>query len=98
MKKFFTFCNLNFQERFFGLLFLMFLCNTSLAQIVCRPSSQTNSQAGLLCVGLNVDSPGNAFDTAGLNTFATLTNAVGVGCFVEETLVLGQLREQAIRL
>ena len=68
----------------------MFLCNTSLAQIVCRPSSQTNSQGGLLCVGLNVDSPGNAFDTAGLNTFATLTNAVGVGCFVEETLVLGQ--------
>ena len=68
----------------------MFLCNTSLAQIVCRPSSQTNSQGGLLCVGLNVDSPGNAFDTAGLSTFATLTNAVGVGCFVEETLVLGQ--------
>ncbi|PAM95054.1 hypothetical protein B4N84_07135 [Flavobacterium sp. IR1] len=90
MKKIFTFSNLNFKERLFGLLFLIFLSSTSFAQTVCRPSSQTNSQGGLLCVGLNVDSPGNAFDTAGLTTFATLTNAVGVGCFVEETLVLGQ--------
>ncbi|OXA91151.1 Ig-like domain-containing protein [Flavobacterium hercynium] len=90
MKKIFTFSNLNFKERLFGLLFLMFLSGTSFAQTVCRPSSQTNSQGGLLCVGLNVDSPGNAFDTGGLTTFATLTNAVGVGCFVEETLTLGQ--------
>ncbi|KRD10149.1 hypothetical protein ASE21_10530 [Flavobacterium sp. Root901] len=52
--------------------------------------SQTNSQGGLLCVGLNVDSPANAYDSAGLTTFATLTNAVGVGCFVEETLTLNQ--------
>jgi gliding motility-associated-like protein/uncharacterized repeat protein (TIGR01451 family) len=52
--------------------------------------SQTNSQGGLLCVGLNVDSPANAYDSAGLTTFATLTNAVGGGCFVEETLTLNQ--------
>jgi len=52
--------------------------------------SQTNSQGGLLCVGLNVDSPANAYDSAGLTTYATLTNAVGVGCFVEETLTLNQ--------
>lgn len=73
MKKFFTFCNLNFQERLFGLLLLLFLSGTSFAQTVCRPTFQTNSQGGLLCVGLNVDSPGNAFDAAGLSTFATLT-------------------------
>ncbi|KRB55791.1 hypothetical protein ASD98_14150 [Flavobacterium sp. Root186] len=41
-------------------------------------------------MGLNVDSPANAYDSAGLTTFATLTNAVGVGCFVEETLTLNQ--------
>ncbi|OWU90625.1 hypothetical protein APR43_11630 [Flavobacterium sp. NLM] len=90
MKKKFTFCSLNFQKRLFGLLFLFLLCTNSFAQTICRPTSQTNSQGGLLCVGLNVDSPANAYDSAGLTTFATLTNAVGVGCFVEETLTLNQ--------
>ncbi|WP_073482199.1 gliding motility-associated C-terminal domain-containing protein [Flavobacterium sp. CF108] len=52
--------------------------------------SQTNSQGGFLCLGLNVDSPANAYDSAGLTTFATLTNAVGVSCFVEETMTLNQ--------
>ncbi|WP_291144694.1 gliding motility-associated C-terminal domain-containing protein [Flavobacterium sp. UBA7680] len=90
MKKKFIFCSLNFQKRLFGLLFLFLLCTNSFAQTICRPTSQTNSQGGLLCVGLNVDSPANAYDSAGLTTFATLTNAVGVGCFVEETLTLNQ--------
>ena len=90
MKKKFTFCSLNFQKRLFGLLFLFLLCTNSFSQTICRPVSQTNSQGGFLCLGLNVDSPANAYDSAGLTTFANLTNAVGVGCFVEETMTLNQ--------
>ncbi|WP_343697680.1 gliding motility-associated C-terminal domain-containing protein [Flavobacterium sp.] len=90
MKKKFTFCNLSFQKRLFGLMFLILLCTNAFSQTICRPVSQTNSQGGLLCVGLNVDSPANAYDSAGLTTYATLTNAVGVGCFVEETMTLNQ--------
>ena len=90
MKKKFSFCNLNYQKRLFGLLFLFLLCTNSFSQTICRPVSQTNSQGGFLCLGLNVDSPANAYDSAGLTTFATLTNAVGVGCFVEETMTLNQ--------
>ncbi len=76
--------------RLLGLLTLFFLCTNAFSQTICRPVSQTNSQGGLLCVGLNVDSPANAYDSAGLTTYATLTNAVGVGCFVEETMTLNQ--------
>ena len=90
MKKTFTFCNLNFQLRLLGLLFLLFISTNSFSQTICRPVSQTNSEGGILCVGLNVNSPANAFDSAGLTTFATLTNAVGLGCFVEETMTLNQ--------
>ena len=90
MKKNFTFCNLKLQKRLLGLLTLFFICTNAFSQTICRPVSQTNSQGGLLCVGLNVDSPANAYDSAGLTTFATLTNAVGLGCFVEETVTLNQ--------
>ncbi|MCD9576438.1 immunoglobulin domain-containing protein, partial [Flavobacterium soyae] len=90
MKKKFTFCSLNFQKRLFGLLFLFLLCTNVFSQTICRPVSQTNSQGGFLCVGLNIDSPANAYDSAGLTTFATLTNSVGVSCFVEETMTLNQ--------
>ncbi|WP_428229214.1 hypothetical protein [Flavobacterium sp.] len=91
MKKIFTFCDLNFQKRLFGLLLLFLLCSNAFAQTVCRPVSQTNSQGGVLCVGLNVTNPASAYDNdASLATYASLTNAVGVGCFVEETLTLNQ--------
>lgn len=90
MKKKFTFCNLKLHKRLLGLLTLFLICSNAFSQTVCRPTSETNSQGGLLCVGLNVDSPANAFDSAGLSTYATLTSVVGVGCFVEETLNLGQ--------
>ncbi|TCN59716.1 immunoglobulin domain-containing protein [Flavobacterium circumlabens] len=91
MKKIFTFCNLIPKKRLFGLLFLFLLCTNAFSQTVCRPVSQTNSQGGLLCVGLDIDSPASAYDNdAGLTTYATLTNAVGVGCFVQETLTLNQ--------
>jgi len=90
MKKKFTFCNLKLHKRLLGLLTLFLICSNAFSQTVCRPTSQTNSEGGLLCVGLNVDSPANAFDSAGLTTYATLNSVVGVGCFVEETLNLGQ--------
>ena len=91
MKKTFTFYDLDFQKRLFGLLLLFLLCSNTFAQTVCRPISQTNSQGGLLCVGLNVTNPASAYDNdASLATYASLTNAVGVGCFVEETLTLNQ--------
>ncbi|WP_281234230.1 gliding motility-associated C-terminal domain-containing protein [Flavobacterium gelatinilyticum] len=89
MKKKFTFCDLS-KKRLFGLLFLFLLCTNAFSQTICRPLSQTNSQGGLVCLGLDIDSPANAYDSAGLTTYATLTNAVGVGCFVEETLTLNQ--------
>ncbi|WP_347343848.1 gliding motility-associated C-terminal domain-containing protein [Flavobacterium sp. LC2016-01] len=53
--------------------------------------SQTNSQAGLLCIGLDVNSPALAYDNdPGLTTYATLQNAVGLLCMVEETMTLNQ--------
>jgi gliding motility-associated-like protein/uncharacterized repeat protein (TIGR01451 family) len=91
MKKNFTFCNLNYQKRLFGLLFLFLLCSNAFSQTVCRPISQTNSQSGLLCLGLDVDNPTRAFDNdPGLTTYATLQNAVGLICVVQETMTLNQ--------
>ncbi|MBL0737404.1 gliding motility-associated C-terminal domain-containing protein [Flavobacterium sp. GN10] len=91
MKKKFTFCNL-FQKRLLGLLTLFFICTNAFSQTVCRPVSQTNSAGGgLLCLGVDVNSPANAYDSAGLSTYATLTNGVAVlGCFAEETMTLNQ--------
>ncbi|WDF65168.1 Ig-like domain-containing protein [Flavobacterium sp. KACC 22763] len=92
MKKKFTFCNLNPQMRLLGLLTLFFICTDAFSQTICRPVSQTNSAGGgLLCLGVDVNSPANAFDSAGLSTYATLSNGVAVaGCFAEETLTLNQ--------
>ncbi|KAF2334500.1 immunoglobulin domain-containing protein, partial [Flavobacterium nitrogenifigens] len=91
MKKKITFCNL-FQKRLLGLLTLFFICTNAFSQTICRPVSQTNSAGGgLLCLGVDVNSPANAFDSAGLSTYATLSNGVAVaGCFAEETLTLNQ--------
>jgi gliding motility-associated-like protein/uncharacterized repeat protein (TIGR01451 family) len=92
MKKKFTFCSLNPQMRLLGLLTLFFICSNAFSQTICRPVSQTNSAGGgLLCLGVDVNSPANAYDSAGLSTYATLTNGVAVlGCFAEETLTLNQ--------
>jgi len=78
--------------RLLGLLTLFFICTNAFAQTICRPVSQTNSAGGgLLCLGVDVNSPANAFDSAGLSTYATLTNGVAVlGCFAEETMTLNQ--------
>ncbi|WP_427873168.1 immunoglobulin domain-containing protein [Flavobacterium sp. MMS24-S5] len=92
MKKKITFCSLNPQMRLLGLLTLFFICANAFSQTICRPVSQTNSAGGgLLCLGVDVNSPANAYDSAGLSTYATLTNGVAVlGCFAEETLTLNQ--------
>nr|WP_315223363.1 gliding motility-associated C-terminal domain-containing protein [uncultured Flavobacterium sp.] len=91
MRNYLKINNLNFQKRLFRLLFFLLLCTNAVAQNVCRPISQTNSEGGILCIGLNVDNPNNAFDVdAGLSTYATLNNAIGVGCFVQETLTFNQ--------
>ncbi|TDP00384.1 gliding motility-associated C-terminal domain-containing protein [Flavobacterium sp. 245] len=91
MKKIFTFCDLCVKKRLLGLLFLFLLCGNAFSQTVCRPVSQTNSQAGLLCIGLDVNSPTLAYDNdPGLTTYATLQNAVGLLCMAEETMTLNQ--------
>ncbi|KAF2081819.1 immunoglobulin domain-containing protein, partial [Flavobacterium sharifuzzamanii] len=92
MKKKFTFCNLYPQMRLLGLLTLFFICTNAFSQTICRPVSQTNSAGGgLLCIGVDVDSPANAYDGVGLSTYATLTNGVGLlGCVAEETMTLNQ--------
>ncbi|WP_295093449.1 gliding motility-associated C-terminal domain-containing protein [uncultured Flavobacterium sp.] len=91
MKKKFTFCDL-FQKRLLGLLTLFFICTNVFSQTICRPVSQTNSAGGgLLCIGVDVNSPANAYDSAGLSSYATLTNGVGLlGCVAEETMTLNQ--------
>ncbi len=78
--------------RLLGLLTLFLICTNAFSQTICRPVSQTNSTGGgLLCLGVDVNSPANAFDSAGLSTYATLTNGVAVaGCFAEETMTLNQ--------
>ncbi len=78
--------------RFLGLLTLFLVCTNAFSQTICRPVSQTNSTGGgLLCIGVDVNSPANAFDSAGLSTYATLSNGVAVaGCFAEETMTLNQ--------
>ncbi|WP_264537174.1 gliding motility-associated C-terminal domain-containing protein [Flavobacterium sp. N1736] len=90
MKKFFTFCDLLFQKRFFGLVFLLLIGNNVIAQTFCRPVSNTNSVSGI-CVGSSVTNPTAAYNNdAGLTTFTTLSTVVGVLCSAQETLVLNQ--------
>ncbi|WP_306353267.1 gliding motility-associated C-terminal domain-containing protein [Flavobacterium sp. '19STA2R22 D10 B1'] len=91
MKTYFTIKNLTVSQRFLGLLLLLMVFSNSYAQNVCRPTSQTNSQAGVLCIGMSIVDPGKAIDNdPTLTTYASLTNAVGLLCFVEETFVLNQ--------
>jgi gliding motility-associated-like protein/uncharacterized repeat protein (TIGR01451 family) len=89
MKKKLQIVNLNFQERLLGALFFLLLFSNSFAQNVCRPTSQSNSTGGFLCVGMSVTDPNAAFDTS-MSTYAALTNALGLACFAQETLTFGQ--------
>ncbi|OXA75585.1 gliding motility-associated C-terminal domain-containing protein [Flavobacterium aquidurense] len=89
MKKKFTFYDLIVKKRLFGLLFLLLFCSKNFAQTFCRPDSQTNSTGGLLCVGMSVTNPTNAFDTS-MTTYASITNTLGLACFAQETLHFNQ--------
>ncbi|PIF33989.1 gliding motility-associated-like protein [Flavobacterium sp. 9] len=89
MKKKFTFYDLIVKKRLFGLLFLLLFCNKNFAQTFCRPDSQTNSTGGLLCVGMSVMNPDNAWDSS-MTTYATISNVLGLACFAQETLHFSQ--------
>ncbi|MGO4773750.1 hypothetical protein ACEN2I_19020, partial [Flavobacterium sp. W22_SRS_FK3] len=89
MKKKLQIVNLNFQRGLLGALFFLLLLSNSFAQNVCRPTSQSNSTGGLLCIGMSVTNPNDAFD-ASMGTYASLTNAVGLACFAQETLTFSQ--------
>ncbi|MFH6996788.1 gliding motility-associated C-terminal domain-containing protein [Flavobacterium sp. FlaQc-57] len=89
MKKNFTFYDLIVKTRLFGLLFLLLLCNISFSQNFCRPTSHSIDTGGFLCVGMSVSTPEKAYDQD-LNSYATISTVLGLGCFAEETLVFGQ--------
>ncbi|WP_163396731.1 hypothetical protein [Flavobacterium limi] len=89
MKKKLQIFNLNFQKGLLGALFFLLLFSNSFAQNVCRPISQTNSTGGLLCAGMSVTDPNDAFDTS-MSTFATVSNVLGLACFAQETLTFNQ--------
>nr|WP_144213923.1 gliding motility-associated C-terminal domain-containing protein [Flavobacterium panacis] len=91
MKKNFTFFDLIRYKRSLGLLFLLLLCNKNFAQTFCRPVSNTNSVAGLACVGATLTNPTAAYDNdPSLTTYTSLNTLVGVLCTVEETMTFGQ--------
>ncbi|WP_228515071.1 hypothetical protein [Flavobacterium sp. MR2016-29] len=90
MKKTFTFCDLIYQKRLFGLLFLLLFCNNTFAQNFCRPTSHTSSSGGVCLGSTEINNPTFAYD-ASTSTYATLTNALGVLCFAEETVTFGQM-------
>ncbi|TDW52016.1 hypothetical protein EV144_101696 [Flavobacterium sp. 270] len=57
MKKKFNFYDLAFQKRFSGLLILLHECVNSLDKLFYGSMPKANSEGGLLCVSLNVNSP-----------------------------------------
>ncbi|WP_264529829.1 gliding motility-associated C-terminal domain-containing protein [Flavobacterium sp. N502540] len=90
MKKKFTFYDLLMKRRLLGLIFLLLFCNENFAQTFCRPISQTNSRAGVCLGTTEVLNPTFAYD-ANTSTYASLTNALGVLCSVQETVKFSQM-------
>ncbi|WP_369615737.1 gliding motility-associated C-terminal domain-containing protein [Flavobacterium sp. CFS9] len=90
MKKKFTFYDLLMKRRLLGLIFLLLFCNENFAQTFCRPISQTNSRAGVCLGTTEVLNPTFAYD-ANVSTYASLTNALGVLCSVQETVKFSQM-------
>ncbi|WP_109746180.1 Ig-like domain-containing protein [Flavobacterium araucananum] len=89
MKKNFTFYDLIVKTRLLGLLFLLLLCNKNFAQTFCRPASHTSGIGGVCLGTTEIINPTFAYDSS-LSTYATLTNALGVLCFAQETVTFGQ--------
>ncbi|MFD2939263.1 Ig-like domain-containing protein, partial [Flavobacterium notoginsengisoli] len=90
MKKKFTFHDLLFKMRLLGLLFLLLFCNKNIAQTFCRPVSHTSGIGGVCLGTTEITNPTLAYD-ASLSTYSTLTNALGVLCFAQETVTFGQM-------
>ncbi|OIV41794.1 hypothetical protein, partial [Flavobacterium johnsoniae] len=89
MKKKFTFYDLIVKKRLLGLLFLLLLCNKNFAQTFCRPASHTSGVGGVCLGTTDITNPSFAYD-ANPSTYSTLTNALGVLCFVQETVNFSQ--------
>ncbi|MCC9074137.1 DUF11 domain-containing protein [Flavobacterium sp. F-65] len=90
MKTFFlTIKNVTFLQSYLWLFLILIPFSSSFSQTFCRPVSQTNNTGGLLCIGMSVTTPNDAFD-ASMSTYASLTNAVGLACFAQETLTFNQ--------
>jgi gliding motility-associated-like protein/uncharacterized repeat protein (TIGR01451 family) len=89
MKKTFTFYDLILKKRLLGLVFLLLLCNKNFAQTFCRPTSNTSSIGGVCLGTTEITNPTLAYD-ASVSTYATLTNALGVLCFAQETVTFDQ--------
>ncbi|MEL1254710.1 hypothetical protein AAEO57_13040, partial [Flavobacterium sp. DGU38] len=89
MKKKLQILNLSFQKGLLRALFFLLLFSNSFAQNVCRPIFQTNSIGGLLCTGMSVTDPDDAFDTS-MTSFASISNVLGLACFAQETLTYNQ--------
>ncbi|MCV9926743.1 hypothetical protein OIU83_03740, partial [Flavobacterium sp. LS1R49] len=84
-----TIKNWTFLQNYLWLFLILIPFSSSYSQTFCRPTSQTNSTGGLLCVGMSVTTPDDAYDGS-MSTYASLTNAVGLLCFAQETLTFGQ--------
>ena len=89
MKKKLQIISSRFKAGLLAALCFLLLFSNSFAQNVCRPISQSNSTGGLLCVGMSVTDPNDAFDTS-ITTYASLTNTLGLACFAQETLNFSQ--------
>ncbi|MFH6994065.1 gliding motility-associated C-terminal domain-containing protein [Flavobacterium sp. FlaQc-48] len=89
MKKTFTFYDLIVKKRLLGLLVLLLFCNTNFAQTFCRPTSNTSGIGGVCLGTTEIANPTLAFDSD-ISTYATITNALGVLCFAQETVNFSQ--------
>ncbi|MBF7093252.1 hypothetical protein IUY40_17095, partial [Flavobacterium sp. ALJ2] len=78
-----------FLQNYLWLFLMLIPFSNSFSQNFCRPDSQTNSVGGLLCVGMSVTTPNDAFD-GNMTTFASISNVLGLACFAQETLHFNQ--------
>ncbi|OCB73250.1 gliding motility-associated C-terminal domain-containing protein [Flavobacterium piscis] len=92
MKKNSTFYDLIVKKRLLAvwlLLFLFLISNKNFAQTFCRPTTHSTDTGGVCLGTTGVSNPTLAYDSS-LNTYATITNSLGVACFAEETVTFNQ--------
>ncbi len=78
-----------FLQNYLWLFLILIPFSSSFSQNFCRPDSQTNSVGGVLCVGMSVTTPDDAFD-GNMATFASISNVLGLACFAQETFHFNQ--------